>query len=98
MIIFLHYKCNLMVYSLLNIRAVGVSVEPIEYSKFSLIYTLTMAGSLERLTQPEISLSVSFFTVLILLIRGCFVTLSPLLAMALLMFSLITLYTFNISR
>lgn len=38
---------------------------------------LTIWGSLERLTQPEISFNVSLFTVLMLLIRGCLVTISP---------------------
>lgn len=38
---------------------------------------LTICGSLERLTQPEMSLRVSLFTVRMLLIRGCFVTISP---------------------
>lgn len=38
---------------------------------------LTICGSLERLTQPEISFSVSLLTVLMLLIRGCLVTISP---------------------
>ncbi|TNN60461.1 hypothetical protein EYF80_029312 [Liparis tanakae] len=38
---------------------------------------LTIWGSLERLTQPEISFSVSLFTVRMLRIRGCFVTISP---------------------
>lgn len=38
---------------------------------------LTIWGSFERLTQPEISFRVSRFTVLILRIKGCFVTISP---------------------
>lgn len=38
---------------------------------------LTICGSFDLLTQPEISFSVSRFTVLILLIRGCLVTISP---------------------
>lgn len=38
---------------------------------------LTICGSFDRLTQPEISFSVSRFTVLILRIKGCFVTISP---------------------
>lgn len=39
---------------------------------------LTICGSLERLTQPEISFSVSLFTVRMLLIKGCLVTISPI--------------------
>lgn len=38
---------------------------------------LTIWGSFDRLTQPEISFSVSRFTVLILRIKGCLVTISP---------------------
>ena len=38
---------------------------------------LTICGSFDRLTQPEISFSVSRFTVLMLRISGCFVTISP---------------------
>lgn len=38
---------------------------------------LTICGSFDRLTQPEISFNVSRFTVLILRIKGCFVTISP---------------------
>lgn len=37
----------------------------------------TIWGSLERLTQPEMSFRVSLFTVRMLLMRGCFVTISP---------------------
>lgn len=38
---------------------------------------LTICGSFERLTQPEISFRVSRFTVLMLRIKGCLVTISP---------------------
>ena len=41
------------------------------------INLLTIWGSLDLLTQPEISFKVSLFTVLMLLIKGCFVTISP---------------------
>lgn len=41
------------------------------------IVLLTICGSFDRLTQPEISFRVSRFTVLILRIKGCFVTISP---------------------
>lgn len=37
----------------------------------------TICGSLDRLTQPDINFKVSLFTVRILLINGCFVTISP---------------------
>lgn len=40
-------------------------------------FRLTIWGSLDRLTQPEISFSVSLLTVLMVLIRGCLVTISP---------------------
>lgn len=39
--------------------------------------SLTICGSLDRLTQPDINFKVSLFTVRILLINGCFVTISP---------------------
>lgn len=39
--------------------------------------SLTICGSFDRLTQPEMSFSVSRFTVLILRIKGCLVTISP---------------------
>lgn len=42
------------------------------------VICLTICGSLERLTQPEISFRVSLFTVRMLLMRGCFVTISPI--------------------
>lgn len=41
------------------------------------MHPLTICGSLDLLTQPEINFKVSLFTVLILLIKGCFVTISP---------------------
>lgn len=41
------------------------------------VWYLTICGSFDRLTQPEISFSVSRFTVLMLRISGCFVTISP---------------------
>jgi len=56
------------------------------------------AGSVERDTQPLISFRVSFFTVLMPFISGCFITWSPLVTHAVVIFSDMTLYTFNISR
>ena len=58
----------------------------------------TICGSQLRLTQLVMSFNVSFLTVLMLLMSGCLVTFSPVLATALETFSLITLYTFNMSR
>ena len=58
----------------------------------------TNSGSLERETQSEMSLMVSFLTSRILFINNCLVTFSPLRAIAPLMFSDITLYTLSMSK
>ena len=65
----------------------------------SLIVNLWLTdGSFDLDTQLPMSFSVSFFTVLIPLISGCLTTWFPLVTQAVVMFSDMTLYTFNISR
>ena len=58
----------------------------------------TSLASFDLLTHVDMSLSVSVFTVLIALIRGCFVTISPFSAIATEMFSLRQRYTLSMSK
>ena len=58
----------------------------------------TSFASFDLLTHVDINLSVSVLTVLIALIRGCFVTISPFSAIATEMFSLRQRYTLSMSR
>lgn len=59
----------------------------------SLQKKFTIWWSVVLLTQSEINFNVSFLTTLILLINGCFITISPFTAIAALIFSLITYKT-----